>query len=173
MFPENLEETAMRRAIAVGIALFSSALVAPQAMAQTKFGSEAGWDIMVKPDMGPGCLITKANADGTQIQMGIDATGAMRGYMALYTKADAKVTAGEKLQVLFDVDGEQFKGEAKGQVMDGYRGAFAWVTNADFIYDLAKKNAVTITPQGGSPVVVKLAGTDAAFKALRACQAAQ
>jgi hypothetical protein len=123
--------------------------------------------------MGPGCLITKANADGTQIQMGIDATGKLRGYMALYTKADAKVASGEKLPVLFDVDGQQFSGEAKGQVMDGYRGAFVWVNNVDFIYDLAKKKAVTITPEGGTPVVVSLTGTDAAFKALRACQDAR
>ncbi|KQV72110.1 hypothetical protein [Rhizobium sp. Root1220] len=163
----------MRSEIAVGIALLCSTLVASEVMAQTKYGSEAGWDIIVKDDMGPGCLITKANADDTQVQMGIDATGALRGYMALYTKADTKVTAGQKLQVLFDVDGQQFQGEAKGQAIDGYTGAFAWVTNADFIYDLAKKNAVTITPQGGNPVVIKLAGTDAAFKALRACQAAQ
>jgi hypothetical protein len=163
----------MRREIVLGVALLCSALVAPEAMAQAKYGSEAGWDIIIKDDMGPGCLITKANADGTQIQMGIDATGKLRGYMALYTKADAKVAAGEKLSVLFDVDGQQFKGEAKGQAMDGYRGAFVWVNNVDFIYDLAKKKAVTITPQGGKPVGISLTGTDAAFKALRACQDAR
>ena len=93
--------------------------------------------------------------------------------MALYTKADASVASGEIRSVLFDVDGQKFSGEAKGQVIGGYRGAFVWVNNAEFIYDLAKKKAVTITPQGGNPIVVSLAGTDAAFKALRACQAAQ
>ncbi|CAN7356563.1 MULTISPECIES: hypothetical protein [Ensifer] len=163
----------MKTEIAIGLTLAFSTLLATGVMAQTKYGSEAGWDILVKDNMGPGCLITKSNADGTQVQMGIDATAALRGYMALYTKADANVAANEKLAVLFDVDGQQFSGEAKGQAIDGYRGAFVWVNNADFIYDLAKKKAVTITPQGGNPIVVKLAGTDAAFKALRACQAAQ
>lgn len=163
----------MKMQIAIGFTAAFSTLFATGVMAQSKYGSEAGWDILVKENMGPGCLITKSNADGTQIQMGLDATAALRGYMALYTKADAKVAANEKLAVLFDVDGQKFSGEAKGQVMDGYRGAFVWVNNPDFIYDLAKKTAVTITPAGGNPIIVKLAGTDAAFKALRACQAAQ
>ncbi|WP_311788687.1 hypothetical protein [Ferirhizobium litorale] len=148
-------------------------MAATDAAAQKTYGTEAGWDILVKDDMGPGCLITKSNADGTQIQMGVDATGERRGYMALYTKADANVDPNEKLPVLFDVDGQQFSGEAKGQVMDGYRGAFVWVNNLDFIYDLAKKKTLTITPEGRPPITVNLAGTDAAFKALRACQDAQ
>jgi|EndMetStandDraft_2_1072991.scaffolds.fasta_scaffold503871_1 hypothetical protein len=163
----------MKSELVVGIALVVSTVVAADATAQNKYASEAGWDIIVKDNMGPGCLITKANADGTQVQMGIDATGNLRGYMALYTKADASVASGEIRSVLFDVDGQKFSGEAKGQVIGGYRGAFVWVNNAEFIYDLAKKKAVTITPQGGNPIVVSLAGTDAAFKALRACQAAQ
>ena len=90
------------------------------AVAQKKYGSEAGWDILVKDNLGPGCLITKSNADGTQIQMGIDATGQKRGYMALYTKANTTVAAGEKVSVLFDVDGQQFSGEAKGQQEGGF-----------------------------------------------------
>lgn len=163
----------MRSEIIVGMALAFSALAATGAIAQKKYGSEAGWEILVKEEMGPGCLIKKANADGTQIQMGIDAKGKMRGYMALYTKADANVASGKKIPVLFDVDGQKFSGEAEGQAIGGYRGAYVWVNNADFIYDLAKKNAVTITPEGGNPIVVKLAGTDAAFKALKACQEAQ
>lgn len=163
----------MKKRFAIGIAFAFLALTATDAAAQKAYGSEAGWDILVKDDMGPGCLITKANADGTQIQMGIDATAELRGYMALYTKADANVTAGEKVPVLFDVDGEQFSGEAKGQVLDGYRGAFVWVNNPDFIYDLAKKKMLTISPEGGNVITVNLAGTDAAFTALRACQAAQ
>ena len=43
--------------------------------------------------------------------MGIDATQKI-GYMALYTKADANVSAGETLSVMFDVDGQTFSGNA-------------------------------------------------------------
>jgi hypothetical protein len=156
----------MIKKIAIGMALAMTALSATGAVAQNKYGSAAGWDILVKDNMGPGCLIAKSNADGTQIQMGIDANGQKRGYMALYTKADTKVAAGEKLSVLFEVDGQQFNGEAKGQQEGGFQGAIVWVNNPDFIYNLAKKKTLTISPKGGSRITVNLAGTDTAFKAL-------
>ncbi len=163
----------MNKKTVIGMALAIIALSATAAIAQKKYGSAAGWDILVKDNMGPGCLMTKSNADGTQIQMGIDATGQKRGYMALYTKANTTVAAGEKVSVLFDVDGQQFSGEAKGQQEGGFQGAFVWVNNPDFIYDLAKKKTLTISRKGGSRITVNLAGTDAAFKALRVCQDAQ
>ncbi len=153
--------------------LGGTAMDQAQAQAMKKYGSEAGWDIVVREDMGPGCLITKRLSESMQIQMGIDTTGSRRGYMALYTKADAKVASGEKRSVIFDVDGQKFSGEATGQKMEGFDGAYTWVNNADFIYDLAKKKTLTITPQGRDPFAVSLAGTDAAFKSLRACQEAQ
>ena len=114
------------------------------------------------------------NPDGeTQAQIGIDATAAPRGFLALYTKTPTKITAGEKLDVVFDVDGQKYTGVAKGQQMQGYDGAYVPFDNLDFIYDLAKKKALTITAKGRKTVVVNLTGTDDAFKALRACQAAQ
>ncbi|WP_274630224.1 hypothetical protein [Arvimicrobium flavum] len=144
------------------------------ASAETKkFGSEAGWDIFINTDMGPGCLIARKLSPEAQVVMGIDATADLRGYIALYTKEDAAVASGEKLSVIFDVDGQQFSGNATGQRMEGFRGAFVPVNNIDFIYDLAKKNTLTITPKGREPIVLSLKGTDAAFKSLRACQEAQ
>jgi hypothetical protein len=163
----------MNTKTAIGMVVAITALTTTGAVAQKTYGSAAGWDIIVKENMGPGCLMTKSNADGTQIQMGIDATGQKRGYMALYTKANTMAASGERLSVLFDVDGQQFTGEAKGQQEGEFQGAFVWVNNPDFIYDLAKKNTLTIQPKGGSRILVNLAGTDAAFKALRACQDAQ
>jgi len=161
----------MNAKLAVGAAMAIAVLTTTGALAQTEtYGTEAGWDILVKSEMGPGCLITKSNADGTQIQMGIDATGAKRGYMAIYTKLDVAVSAEQKVSVLFDVDGQQFSGEAKGQQVGDFRGAFVWVNNPDFIYDLAKKRTLTITPEGRAPILVNLEGTLAAFEKLRACQ---
>ena len=156
-------------------ALAIVALAATGAAAQTKkYGSEAGWDIFVNDNMGPGCVIAKKLSPEAQILMGIDASGGKKvGYMALYTKADAKVTEGEQLSVIFDVDGQKFSGTAKGQQMPGFRGGTVPVNNVDFIYNLAKKHTLTITPEGRKPIVVSLAGTDAAFKALRSCQEAQ
>lgn len=155
------------------LALTMTALTAVGAGAQaTKtYGKEAGWEILVKDDMGPGCLITKSNPDDqTQLQMGIDATGPLKGYIAIYTKKGANVAAGQKLSVTFDVDGQQFTGEARGQEAGDYIGAFAWVNSPEFIYDLAKRYKLTITSPGRRTLVVDLTGTNAAFKKLRECQ---
>ncbi|MBZ9654059.1 hypothetical protein [Phyllobacterium lublinensis] len=139
-----------------------------------KIGSAAGWDIFVNEKMGPGCVIARQNPnDGAQLLIGIDATADLRGYMAIYTKKPAKISQGEKLSVLFDVDGQQFTGVATGQEMEGFDGASVPFNNLDFIYDLAKKKKLTISAKGRDPLVVDLTGTDAAFKALRECQAAQ
>jgi hypothetical protein len=159
----------------IGIALSIVALTATDAAAQAakKYGSEAGWDIFIKDNMGPGCLVAKKISAEAQVEMGISATGEKKGYIALYTKKDAAIAGGEKVSVMFDVDGQRFSGEATGQQIDGMDGAFVWVNNPDFIYDLAKKNSLTISPAGRGPIVISLKGTDAAFIALRACQDAQ
>ena len=159
----------------IGSSLVLALLAAKAASAQTlmKYGEEAGWEIYVRQDMGPGCMITRKLTETMQFQMGIDATSQKRGYMALYTKADAEIGAGEKVSVLFDVDGQQFSGEATGQQVGGMKGAYVLVNNPDFIFDLAKKNALTITPTGRDPIVLSLAGTNAAFRILRECQDAQ
>ena len=57
----------------IGIALAIMALTATAATAQAvkKYGSEAGWDIFIKENMGPGCLSQRnqrrgAGGDGHQ-----------------------------------------------------------------------------------------------------------
>ena len=56
-------------------ALAIVALAATGAAAQaTKYGSEAGWDIFVRDDLGPGCLIAKKLSPEVQLQMGVDAS---------------------------------------------------------------------------------------------------
>lgn len=159
----------------INIVLALVALMATPAASQEvkKYGSEAGWDIFIKDSMGPGCLVAKKLSAEAQVEMGISTTGERKGYIALYTKKDADVSAGEMVSVIFDVDGQQFSGEATGQQIEGMDGAFVWVNNPDFIYGLAKKNALTISPAGRDPIVLSLKGTDAAFTTLRACQDAQ
>ena len=159
--------------IGIGLAILAFTATGAAAQAIKKYGSEAGWDIFIKDNMGPGCLVAKKTSDVGQVQMGIDATGEKKGYIALYTKKDAAVAAGEKVSVIFDIDGQKFSGAAIGQQIEGMDGAFVWVNNPDFIYDLAKRNTLTITPAGRDPIVLSLKGTDSAFMALRACQDAQ
>lgn len=135
-------------------------------------GTEAGWDIYVREGKARGCLIAKELTDDTQFQMGINPAEQIKGFMALYTRAGAEISAGEKVSVIFDVDGQKFTGEATGQQLEGFKGAYVQFNNPEFIYDLAKKKMLTITPEGRDPIKLSLTGTDAAFKALRMCQEA-
>ena len=156
----------------IGTALAIVSLTVTAAAAQTafkKYGSEAGWDILIN-ETTKGCLMAQGVGGESQVQMGINPAAAQRGYLALYTKRYAAVAAGEKLSVLFDVDGQQFSGKAIGQQLEGFDGAFVPFNNPQFIYDLAMKKTLTITPKGRKPIVVSLVGTEAALKALRACQ---
>lgn len=143
-----------------------------QAQVFTKYGSESGWDIMINPEMGPGCFVLQTTPEGLQIQMGINRTKAEpEGYVALYTQRPADVQKNERITVTFDVDGDKFSGEFKGQQEGGFRGAYVRVNNPNFVYDLAKKYKLTITASDGRPpVVIDLKGTFRAFEALRACQ---
>ena len=77
----------------IGVALTIVALSALGASAQSKKYGSVGWDIFVNDSMGPGCLIARKLSPDVQLRMGIDATRKI-GYMALYAKADANVSAG-------------------------------------------------------------------------------
>jgi hypothetical protein len=157
-------------AIIIGL-LGSTTMIQAQDQAKIKkYGSAAGWTIYARQDLGPGCLIAKTAPNGMQVQMGIDETAGKRGYMAIYTKANAQIAPGEKFSVIFDVDGQKFTAEPTGQQMGEFVGATTWVNNPNFIYDLAKKKTLTVMRNGREPFTLSLAGTDAAMKALRACQ---
>lgn len=158
-----------------GAAALLVTLASSSAMAEIKkHGEAAGWEIAVNSNMGPGCLVTKT-VDHIQVQFGIDALSAEKtGYMAVYARTDdVPVAEGEALPVRFEVAGDTYDGVAFGEQMDGFRGAWVPVNNAEFVYELAKQETLKISVADLSPIEVSLAGTDAAFRAMRECQDAQ
>lgn len=170
--------TASTRIIAptrIGTALAVAALTAAGAAAQPieKVGEAAGWEIAVNANMGPGCLVTKT-VDHLQVQLGINALAAEKtGYMAVFTRADVPVAQGEVVPVAFEVGGKSYEGVAFGERMEGFHGAWVPVNNPEFVYELAKQETMSIAVADLAPVEVSLAGTDAAFQAMRECQEAQ
>lgn len=167
----------MKTTIAIGTALALATLSATAAGAQSfeTYGTEGDWQIVVNDAMGPGCLaIRKFRNPTSQVQLGIDATRPeTSGYIAIYVEDAAGIEAGEEIPASFDVDGQVFEGTFTGQQTRGFGGAFVPVNNAEFIYDLANKETLTISYGEGNRVIVGLDGTDAAFAALRSCQEAQ
>lgn len=149
-------------------ALVLAVLAASGATAEIKkIGEAAGWEVAIKEAIGPGCLITKS-ADHLQVQLGVNARSAEKtAYMAVFTRANVGVAEGDTLPVEFEIGGKTFKGEAFGEQMKGFQGAWVPVNNPDFVYDLAKEEMMKIMVSGLDPIEVRLAGTDAAFQAMR------
>lgn len=167
----------MRTTALLATMVTAGALLSTAASAQTftKYGMEGDWEIAINANMGPGCLAIRKFTDPTsQVQLGIDATNPeLTGYIAIYVEGAEGIEAGEEIPASFDVDGEIFEGTFTGQQTRGFGGAFVPVNNAAFIYDMAMKETLTISYGEGRRVIVPLAGTEAAFAALRSCQEAQ
>ncbi len=167
----------MKSTALLATVLTAGTMLSSAASAETfkKYGMEGDWEIAINEKMGPGCVaVRKFDNPTSQVQMGIDANSAENtGYIAIYVEGAEGIEPGQEIPASFDVDGEMFKGTFTGQATKGFGGAFVPVNNAAFVYDMAKKNTLTISYGEGNKVIVPLEGTDAAFAALRACQDAQ
>jgi hypothetical protein len=137
-----------------------------------QYGVVGDWRIAVNEDMGPGCVAVRKFVNPTsQVQMGIDATNPdLVGYFAVYARGVEAIEGGNEIPATFDVDGQVFNGALVSQQIDGFGGAFASVSNPDFIYDLATRDTLTINFGEGQRLIVSLAETDEAFAMLRSCQ---
>jgi hypothetical protein len=163
----------IRRGAAIGLAVITAGATTATAATFQKVGTEAGWNVMVNEALGPGCLIEK-KVDHLEVMLGIDASGSETiGYMAVYTRSDVDVAEGEAVPVSFQAGGRTFEGEAFGEKRDGFHGAWVPVNNREFIYDLAKEETMTVAVSDLPPIEVSLAGTEAAFQAMRTCQEQQ
>jgi hypothetical protein len=164
----------MHRHILAGTTLAVALVAATGTFAAiTKYGEASGWEVAVNDAMGPGCLVMKT-ADHLQVQIGLDATSTEpTSYMAVFTRADVPVVEGEVIPLEIEVGGRTFTGVAFGEQMEGFQGAWVPVNNAAFVDELAREETMTVTIADLPPVEVSLAGTDAAFQAMRACQDAQ
>ncbi len=164
----------MHRHILAGTALAAALVAATGAFAAiTKYGDSGEWEVAVNDAMGPGCLVMKT-VDHLQVQIGLDETSTEpTGYMAVFTRADVPVAEGEVIPLEIEVGGRTFTGEAFGEQMEGFQGAWVPMNNAAFVDELARQETMTVTIADLPPIEVSLAGTDAAFQAMRACQDAQ
>jgi hypothetical protein len=130
------------------------------------------WQIEVNQDAGPGCVAVRRFVDPTsQVQMGINATSTPpSGYLSIFVQGYEGIQPGQSIPASFEVGGRVFRGTFTGQQTAGFGGATVPVDNADFIYDLANQDSLTITYGAGDRVIVPLEDVDPAIAALRACQ---
>ncbi len=138
---------------------------------ETPYGHVDGWNILVRPDTGNGC-IAESTRDGVQIQIGFDPVDDST-FLAIFTEKHMGFENGEHLAVLFDLDGDAFVGDITEEKRPGFEGGYVHVTNPDFLMDLSEKETLTVKPAGIPPFAVSLDGSKAAIGKMIECQLAQ
>lgn len=154
-------------------AILSLGVIAASAQALIDKGFVSGWNVMVDPAFGNGCLIQTVFQDLSVVRIGYDATG-NRGYFAVFHKGWGDIETGMTYDITFDLDGQKYDAVATGFVQDRVPGAGVFFTDRDFIHSIAQKRVMTVYNQAGEKVIaIDLKGSAKALDYARKCQAAQ
>lgn len=159
--------------LSAGLVLVS-ALTATTAFGQDliSWGEAGGWAVAVDPTLGNGCLLTSDFEDGSTVRIGFDRL-AGNGYVAAFNEAWGDIEAGATYPVTFMLDDQQYDGEATGMFLGELPGAVITFDNVDFLADLALRNTMVLSNDGGEIMAIDLAGSDAAIEQTIACQEEQ
>ncbi|WP_425043136.1 hypothetical protein [Primorskyibacter sp. S87] len=159
------------RAIALAFGLAAPSLVSAQELIDKGFVH--GWNLMVDPAMGNGCLIQTVYEDLSVVRLGYDANSD-RGYFVVFNKAWGDIKTGEQYNITFDLDGEGFNGVATGVRLKNVPGAIVAFDDRNFVHAIASRKVMTVYGQTGEQVMaIDLKGTAKALEYARECQKQQ
>lgn len=134
-------------------------------------GFVAGWNVMVDPSFGNGCLIQTVFEDLSVVRIGFDAEN-NRGYFVVFNKAWGDIKKGQTYNITFDLDGKKFDAVATGFVLGKVPGAGVFFEDRNFVYAIAKKKVMTVYGAKGNKVMaIDLKGSGKAIEYARKCQA--
>ncbi|WP_127113454.1 hypothetical protein [Shimia sediminis] len=133
------------------------------------WGSAGGWDILIDPSLGDGCLIQAAYSDGSVVRIGFDRNEGM-GYVTAFNEAWGDIEEGAQYGILFDLDGQEYDATATGIYLNGVPGADIYFDNPDFLFDIAAKYTMTIYNENGYVTAIDLGGTMVGLEGAIECQ---
>ncbi|WP_171180154.1 hypothetical protein [Ruegeria sp. HKCCA4633] len=154
------------------LALTFATLTATTALSQELVdkGFVEGWNIMMDPALGNGCLIQTVYQDLSVVRLGYDALG-NRGYFAVYNKAWGDIKQGESYPIRFDLDGKSYDATAIGFNERDVPGATVFFTDRSFVNAIAQNKTMTVyNPAGEVVMAIDLKGTAKALDYARDCQ---
>jgi len=158
-------------AVLATTAALSLGAVAAMAQGLIDKGFVAGWNVMVDPEMGNGCLIQTVFEDYSVVRIGYDAQND-RGYFVVFNKAWRDIKKGDVYDITFDLDGEKFNAKATGFVLNRVPGAGVFFDDRAFVDAIAQRNVLTVYGQTGEKVMaIDLKGSAKAIEYARKCQA--
>jgi hypothetical protein len=149
----------------------AATLVAPIALAQEleQWGTAGGWDVMIDPSLGDGCLVQAAYQDGSVVRIGFNRNRGT-GYVTAFNDAWGDIEEGATYPIAFELDGNQYDGEAVGIYLNDVPGADINFDNEDFLWDLAQKYSMTLYSEMGEVMSIDLAGSSIGLEAVIECQ---
>lgn len=158
----------MTRLLAFTLAAFTATAALSQDLVDKGFVE--GWNIMMDPALGNGCLIQTVYQDLSVVRLGYDALG-NRGYFAVYNKAWGDIKQGESYPIRFELDGKSFDATAIGFNERKVPGATVFFTNRNFVTAIAQNKTMTVyNPAGEVVMAIDLKGTAKALDYARDCQ---
>lgn len=153
--------------------LLSIAAASPiYALDLVQWGTAGDWVVLQDPNKGNACLTQVSLSDGTLLRIGFEDKG-KKGFLGTFNPAWKEFKLDRKYPVGYALDDVAFEGEAHGKEVNGVPGAQVTYENVDFLVDLAEKKTMTFFYEGAEIVKVDLKGSEAAIKAMLACQAEQ
>ncbi|MDF1717812.1 MAG: hypothetical protein P1U75_14235 [Antarcticimicrobium sp.] len=158
----------MKQVTLAVVALIAAAGSLP-AQELEQWGTAGGWDVLIDPSLGDGCLIQAAYQDGSLVRIGFDRTEGS-GYITAFNEAWGEIEEGAEYDIWFDLDGQQYDGVATGIYLAGVPGADIYFDNADFLFDIAQKYTLTLYHDGGEVMAIDLGGTYVGLEAVLECQ---
>lgn len=129
-----------------------------------------GWNLMVDPQFGDGCLIQTVYEDLSVVRLGYDMVGG-RGYLTIFNKTWGDIENGKQYPVTFDLDGEKFDATATGIKEGKISAAILYFTDRNFVNAIARRQVMTVFGQDGQEVMaIDLTGSAKALDYARQCQ---
>lgn len=162
------------RSVAVWAALLAAVPTGATevAEAEVEWDVAGQWRILVNAAVGNGCLMERTYDDGTLVRIGV-VPNRHGGFIAAYNADWVEIQEGAEAEIRIDFEESLFGGNAVGDFRDGVPGAYAFFDNPKFIDEFARRTQVGIYRKDEAGFVIDLAGSAAAIKAVRACQAEQ
>lgn len=152
-------------------AAFAIAFGATSAFAQSLegWGYAGGWDVMIDPSMGNGCLIQAEYADGSLVRIGLDRNQGM-GYVTAFNMNWGDIEAGATYDIAFALDSEVYEGTGSGIWLNDVPGIDIYFDSTDFLFDIAKKYTMTLYNTNGEVMAIDLEGSYVGLEAVLECQ---
>ena len=146
--------------------------VAAQAQQLEYWDEVGGWDVLVNPSLGYGCLIQAEYDNGTLVRIGFDLNEGA-GYVTAYNYEWGDITEGAQYDVYLELDGQGYDAMATGIYLEDVPGADIYFTNPDFLWDLAARHTLTLYDENGEGMAIDLGGTMVALEEAMTCQDSQ